>query len=354
MRFDISFFPIDDMVLALTAGKLAAVLRSGVTLYDAVKIVSSETSDRKMRRILKICVDRLEKGDSLSEALASCGDMPRVFSGALKAGEESGRLVEIFDYLRAYYSAESKAKKRLYTAVRYPLFLIALTVAALWSVVVFLAPVMTSVFAAAGAVPPFPLRMLKAVSDFFSKNLCCAAALSAAAVLVIGLVCASVRGRLILSALKLRLPVIGKIKLFETAAQFAHTVALLSLSGLAMPEIINIAKGVTNNPLIEKRLGYAAERIEGGDSVGCALCAEKYLPPMICKMAAVGEASGTLSDVMAAAGDYYDMEAMAHTDRALALLEPVLTVAAGLFAAFIVISVFVSVLSMYDVIAFWM
>ena len=341
---------VKEAVLALAASKFAAVLRAGVLLPDAIGIIAAETTDRRMKRILIACAHRLSEGYTFAEALASHRGIPEVFVEAVRAGEENGRLAETFDYLNTYYSGRNNVKKKLHAAARYPEFLVCLSAVTVWIVIVCLVPVMTSIFTMAGTQIPVLMKILIAVSQFLSSKWWCATIIIIAVIIIWRILMQTHRGAIIISNLKLHLPIVGKISRLAAAGQFAHTVAMLTSAGLTLPEVMSIAGRVIDNRVVGETVTFAAHAIESGECIGCVLCGNKYLPRMICEMVTVGEEAGTLETAMSIAGDYCNAEAMERSDNALAMLEPTLTVITGLFVAFIVISIFVSIFSMYDAI----
>lgn len=345
---------VKDAALALAASKFAAVLHAGVLLPNAIEIIAAETADGRMKRILTACAHRISDGYTFAEALALHRGIPEVFIETVRVGEENGQLTETFDYLNAYYSSRNNMKKKLYAAERYPKFLACLSAVTVWMVIVYLVPIMTSVFTAADTRMPLPMRILIAVSQFFSSNWWCAAIIIIAFIIVWQILRRTRCGAMMISKLKLHLPIVGKISRLAAAGQFAHTAAMLTSAGLALPDVMRIAGRVIDNRAVGEEIELAAHSIESGECLGCVLCTSKYLPHMICEMVTVGEESGTLETAMSIAGDYCNAEAMAISDRALMMLEPTLTVIMGLFVAFIVISIYVSIFSMYDAIGLFL
>ena len=343
-------FNVKDAALALAASKFAAVLRAGVLLPDAIEIIAAETTDRRMKCILTASAHRLSEGYTFAQALASHRGIPELFIEAVRIGEENGRLTKTFDYLNTYYSGRNNVKKKLHAAARYPEFLACLSVVTVWIVIACLVPVMKSVFTVAGTQMPTPMNMLMAVSQFLLSNWWCAAIIIIVAIIIWRILMRTRRGVMIISKLKLHLPIVGKISRLVAAGQFAHTVAMLTSASLTLPEVMSIAGRVIDNRAVGETITLAAHSIESGECIGCVLCSNKYLPRMICEMVTVGEETGTLETSMFIAGDYCNAEAMARSDSVLAMLEPMLTVITGLFVAFIVISIYVSIFSMYDAI----
>lgn len=341
---------IKEDSLALAAGQLAAVLSAKMPLTDAVALLAPVTSDRRIRRVLENCSRLLYSGSTLSEAFALQKGLPVVWVEAVRIGEETGRLAPAFGYLADYYRRRSRVKKKVRAATRYPAFLCVLTLVVLRIVMTSLLPAVTAVFSAFDAELPAPTRALAALSRFFSSPWICLLPVAPAVIILLYFLIKTDRSAVAAATWRLRLPFFGRIALLTAAGQFSDTVSLLLGSGLSLPEAMRVTVRSIDDPTVRSAAATVSAKIEAGEQLGSAMRDCGCFPSILCEMAAIGEATGTLQTTMSAAGAYCYEEASAKSERLLSMLEPALIVLVGALVAFVVISVFLPLFSMYDAI----
>ena len=156
------------------------------------------------------------------------------------------------------------------------------------------------------------------------------------------------QGKLFLSRLRLRLPIIGKISRMNAAAQVANTMSTLLAAGLPVNRAVEIISRILDLRSMSADLERCVPRLESGDTLAQCLTDVNDLPDMLVEMAGVGEESGSLEDTMSTVGQFYEEEAVRASDQALALIEPMITVILGVFVGFIVIAIYMPMFTMYQ------
>lgn len=343
---------VSDKVLALTASQFAIMLRAGLPMGKVVSLIADQTSDRLMKKILTACAADVSAGYSLAQSLEKNGKkIPAAFIETVRAGEESGSLEICFTRLKDYYDKAHKLKRKVKSALTYPIILIILAFVVVGIVMVVLVPSMLSMFENAGEALPWPTLVLMAVSDFFVAWWPVLIGALAAILIGIKLYGKTPAGALNLGKLKLKLPVIGKIGIMNAASQFANTLCVLLTAGLPINRVLAITSRVMDNPAVAKTLDESVADLEEGKRLAVALRDNPYLPPMLIEMVAVGEETGALEDTMNTIGTYYDEEAAAASEKALGMLEPMMTVFLGVFIGFIVIAIYMPMFTMETLVA---
>lgn len=338
---------VSDKVLALTASQFAIMLRAGLPMGKVVSLIADQTSDRLMKKILTACAADVSAGYSLAQSLEKNGKkIPAAFIETVRAGEESGSLEICFTRLKDYYDKAHKLKRKVKSALTYPIILIILAFVVVGIVMVVLVPNMLTMFESAGEALPWPTLVLMAVSDFFVAWWPVLIGVLAAVIIGIKLYGKTPAGALNLGKLKLKLPVIGKIGIMNAASQFANTLCVLLTAGLPINRVLAITSRVMDNPAVAKTLDESVADLEEGKRLAVALRDNPYLPPMLIEMVAVGEETGALEDTMNTIGTYYDEEAAAASEKALGMLEPMMTVFLGVFIGFIVIAIYMPMFTM--------
>lgn len=343
---------VEDKTLALTASQFSIMLRAGISIGRVVELIAAQTSDRLMKRILTECSADVNAGYSFATSLERHGKkIPAAFIETVRAGEESGTLEICFDRLQAYYEKAHKVKKKVKSALTYPTVVILLSVVVVGIVMVVLVPTMLELYGNMGQDLPLITRILIGISDFFVGYW---------PFLIIGLTVLIIAyklyqktpsGELNVAKIKLKIPVIGKIGIMNSASQFANTVSTLLTAGLPAPRVLTITSRVMDNRAVGVELEKSVVELESGKGFGDVLKNSTYLPEMLVEMAAVGEESGSLEETMDTIGSYYDEEAVAASDRALGMLEPMITVFLGIFVGFILLAVYLPMFNMYGGVA---
>lgn len=343
---------VSDKCLALTASQFTILLRAGIQIGRVVELIAGQTTDKLMKRILTNCAEDVNAGYSLAASLDRHGKkVPAAFIETVRAGEEAGTLEVCFARLQVYYEKAHRVKRKVRSALTYPAFLIVLAVVVVGIVMVKLVPTMLELFGNMGAELPLATRMLIGTSDFFVAYWPHLIIGITSIIIAYKLYEKTPQGELNLAELKTRLPIIGRISIMNAASQFANTVSTLLSAGLPTARVLTITSRVLDNRSIGVSLEKLVVDLESGKSMGQVLKSNRYLPDMLKEMVSVGEESGSLEETMDTIGSYYDEEAVAASDKALAMLEPILTVFMGGLVAFILIAIYIPMFNMYSGVA---
>ena len=343
---------VEDKTLSLTASQFSIMLRAGIPIGRVVELIAGQTNDRLMKRILTECAADVNAGYSLANSLEKNGKkIPAAFIETVRAGEESGTLELCFDRLQKYYEKAYKVKKKVRSALTYPAVVILLSFVVVGIVMVVLVPTMLELYGNMGQDLPLITRILIAISDFFVGYWPFLLVGIAVLVIVYKMYKKTPNGELNIDKVKMKIPVIGKIGIMNSASQFANTVSTLLTAGLPAARVLSIVSRVVDNRAVGVTLEKAVVDLESGKGFGAVLKDNEYLPEMLVEMVSVGEESGSLEETMDTIGTYYDEEAVAASDKALGMLEPLLTIFLGVFVGFILLAVYLPMFNMYGGIA---
>lgn len=339
---------VADKTLSVTASQFSILLRAGIPMGRTVQLIAEQSSDKLMKRILTQCSQDVDAGYSLAHSLQKNGKkIPVAFIETVRAGEESGTLEICFDRLTAYYEKAHNVKKKVRSALTYPIFLVLLAVVVIGIVMCTLVPTMLDLFSNMGQALPLPTRILMGASDFFVGYWPYLLVGLVVIIIAYKLYAKTPGGEMKLAKLKLKIPVIGKIGIMNSASQFSNTLSTLLTAGLPMARVLSITSKVLDNKAVGESIEKLVVDIESGKSLGEVIKSNEYLPDMCKEMTSVGEESGSLEETMGTIGAYYDEEAMEASQKALQMLEPMMTVGLGLFIGFIVISIYFPMFQMY-------
>ncbi len=338
---------VSNKTLALTANQFFIMLKAGLSMTRTIELIADQCTDKLMRRYLRASAADVAAGYSLAASLEKNGKkIPAVFIETIRAGEESGTLEQSFQSLEEYYTRAHKTRKKVKSALTYPIIVLLLAVVVIGVVMVVLVPRMTETLQSFGTELPLITRILIAISDFFKNWWWLLLIIIAVIALGIYFFGKTERGKMAYSKLRMKMPVLGKISRFNAAAQVANTLATLLAAGLPVTRALDIVSRVVDMRCVGKELNEAIVKLEGGMSLGEALKDSKWLPEMLIEMITVGESSGMLEETLRTIGMYYNDEATSASDAALGLMEPIITIVLGVVVGFIVIAIYIPMFSM--------
>ena len=349
LNIDIGGNRLNIKNLSVMCKQIAITLKSGIQLARCLELIGAQTEDKMLRKMLLTCADDVASGSSLSASMErNCPHLPVTFIETIRAGEESGNIDRSFDEMAAYYEKQFKTKDKIKSAMRYPLFVIAIAVVVLIVVMTMVVPSLTNTFDSLGGELPIITVILIDVSHFFEKFWALIGIVIVACVLGIRLYNKTPQGALNHGRFQLKMPVMGKLHRLNAAAQFANTMSMLLQSGLTVDRAVAITAKTMDNAILTKQISEMTGRIEEGRPLGECIRKVEGLPDTLKEMCAIGEETGDLDSTLSVIGDFYASEADTATKDVIAKLEPTMLVFLALFAGFIVIAIYLPMFTMYN------
>jgi MSHA biogenesis protein MshG len=326
--------------------QMYSMLRAGVPMFRAITALATTTANPTLRQTLEIVGGSLESGRSLSEALGRHADVFSMFYiSMVRVGETSGNTEEIFRQLAFYLDREKETRKKIKSALRYPLFVITAIAVALGIISIFVIPAFADMFRSFGAELPLPTRILMAISDFMVAYWPMLLGGIVAAIIGLRTFINTEDGAYRWDRLMLNLPLTGPVVYKASLARFSHLFAM-SL-GAAVPLItsLTVVAHALNNRFLEERILGMRSGIEQGKALSMVAANSGIFDSLVMQMLAVGEESGTVTDLLKEIADYYDREVDYATERLSAAIEPILTIIIGVLVLVMAMGVF---LPMWD------
>ncbi|MBI1733220.1 MAG: type II secretion system F family protein [Gammaproteobacteria bacterium] len=337
-------------IIALTR-QLGTLLQAGLALDEALITLARVVQSPPLQRLIQEIQDSVQRGASLSEALAQ---HPRHFTALhvnlIRAGEAAGELPPVIDRLATYLEQSQELRSAVQTALIYPALLCVVALCSLAAIMVFVVPQFIPLFEDAGATLPLLTRLVFGAAGI---------ARDAWLPLLAGLVVLGwiVKKRLEQPAPRLRwdlaclrLPLIGTvIREFETA-RFTRTLGILLGSGVPILTGIRLAGDVVRNRALAAVVEDMGASLEQGLPLTGPLRKSGLFPPLAVQLMEVGEESGQLDQMLLKTSEIYDGNVRIAIKRALALLEPVLILGLGGLIALIIMSVLVAILGLNELV----
>ena len=338
--------PIPNDEFLVFNQELAALLRAGLPLMQALDLMLERMKDENFRPILQDIRDRVKSGENLSDAFASYGDVfPRLYSSTLKAGERSGEMESVIRRFIRYLQLVSGARKKIMTALTYPTVLVGLSLIMLTVMGLYVVPKFTAFYADLDAELPFLTRWTLGIASFVRGQW-----LILTTALVVGWISfrrwrATSRGQIAVDHFKLRLPLVGEILHRFGLAEFCRSLATLLSGGIPLVTASEIAIGGVSNAYLRTRLEPSVDLVRQGQAFHHALEQSHAFTDMAIDMIKVGESTGSLDDMLVAVSDFLDEQVEVRTQRLLSLVEPILLVVMGVIIAILLISIYLPLFS---------
>lgn len=346
---DIYVAGMKDRDLALFSSQFAAAIKAGISVEKTLSILGGQAEKRRWRKCLVKTAQFVKAGGSLADGFeeADPDGFPAAFLEMVRGGEHSGRLAEVFQSLSVYYERRYKAKQKMETSLIYPCFVLGMAVLVLTFIVGWVVPSIAAVLKEMGTDLPLGTKILLSISGFLQEHI--VALLSAVILAIGGVVCywKSERGREQLEMIIKKLPMIGKLLDMSIYAQFCHTVATLLQAGVPLPQVLVVTAGSIDNRRTGKKIRQAAGKLQTGESLGMWMKEDGTFPQILKEVCAIGEESGELASMLASMGEYFDTQEEIAARKLAAGLEPALMVVLAIATGFIVISMYLPLLSMY-------
>lgn len=316
--------------------QIAAFVRTGIPIIDAVKVVEEGTDNKRFKNILVEVRESLEGGVPFSEALAPHQNVfPSYYLGILRSAELTGQLDTVLDQLSSYIERDMETRAKIKSAMTYPMVVMALSVVTVFIMAIFVLPRFVDFFEDMGSELPLPTRMLLNFAGFMGNWWW--ALFLGIALFVGGFLFLRSRegGRRFLHARYMGLPVIGDIVQFSSVERFTRIIGAMMRAGVPLPEAMASAIESTNNQVFIDKLRVARDEMLEGDGVAVPLERTEVFPAAAIQMFIVGEETGSLDQQMESAADYYGRELEYKVKRLTDLFEPAVIIAMGGVVGFV-------------------
>lgn len=330
--------------IAILTSQLASLLKAGLPLVSALRSLQQQLSGSPLAHIIERIERNVSESMTLSEALAQ---FPRVFAksytATIRAGEEGGMLAEVLARLAGNLKKEMEIRGRIRGAMAYPIFLCVLGGLTLTVLLTFVIPKFTKLFATMGEQLPLPTQLLLTFSGTMDRFW--PVVLGVLAIIIISSLLA-MRQEAVRSAIDrwaLILPYIGQIIRRSEIARFARTLSELLKSGVPILNGLQITRGVMTNRNFAAAIDSIREAVAKGSPVASVLAELDVFTPLVVNMAAVGEQSGQLSELLLEVADIYEKECERAIQAFTTILGPALIVLLGGIIAFVITAILLPV-----------
>jgi len=333
--------------------QLAAFVRAGIPLVEAIEVIEEETEDKTLRVVLGGVRASLISGDTLSAALTPYETLfPQFYIDMVKAAELTGKVDDVLDDMSNYIKRDMEARGTIKSAAIYPIVILFVSIVTVVVLSVFVLPRFKVFFQSFKATLPLPTRMLIGVTDFLTAYWW--ALLLGFVIVVVSLMVAvrTTRGRRIKDRMMLKMPVIGEVIRFSIVERFCRLLATMMEAGVPLPEAMAVLGQGTKNVLFQTGLADVRDAMMRGEGLARPLSASELFPGAVVQMVRVGENTGTLATQLEVASDYYGQELEYKIQHLTALFEPVVIILMGAAVGFVAIALISAMYGIYRQVQF--
>ena len=320
--------------------QFAVMIEANITIVRALKILATQTSNKKFRAVINEIAEDVDNGVKLSKAMEK---HPEAFDGffvhIIRAGETTGKLDEVLQYLADQKEKDYDVLNQVKGAMYYPVFVVAGMVAVGIIMMISVIPKLTAILEETGQALPLPTRIFIGFSNFFQSFWWILIFLVLFALLGVRVAISMKAGKLVVDYVKLQIPIFGNIYNKVYLARFSRSFATLLASGVPLTEALQITADVVDNAFYQKVLGKTIQAVTGGESVATEINKASKIPSMVGQMMRIGEETGKLDQVLVKMAEFYEKEVDALVRGLVRLVEPIIIILLGLGVFTLVVAI---------------
>jgi type II secretory pathway component PulF len=319
----------DSLILHFTK-QLYTLLKAGVPIISSLRALKEQMQDEGFKQIIETIQHDIEGGSKLSDALAQFPKVfPTIYTNSVKVGEISGTLEETLLYVHDYLDTDSRMKKDVKKAFRYPMFVMIGLVGAFIVFTTTVIPSFLPMFESMGADLPLPTKILVVAHDLIMNY-------GLFLLLGLGLLIAGIilyirkpEGKLKFDTLVLQIPILGPFVKKVNVSRFAKLFFTMNKTGINITKAFEIMQGTMENRVFHKEIGIIADKISKGEKIATSISQSPHFTSLLVEMIAIGEKSGSLDDMLFSVSEYYNSEVSDTVANMTSLIEPIVTVLLG-------------------------
>jgi type IV pilus assembly protein PilC len=327
-----------DEVMNLSR-QLAAFVRAGVPILEALGTLSDEVQNPLLRQILREVHAGLRAGEQLSGAFEPHErHFPPFYVDMLRAAEATGKLDMVLEQVAHYIERDLDARRKIRSALAYPMIVLVASLGTVGILTLFVLPRFKVFFASLDATLPLPTRMLLGFTDLMTNTWWMF--LAGIILMLLGLLRANHTegGRRFLDKALLRLPIVGDVARVAIVERCCRVLATMVQAGVPLPTALTIVSEASNNRVYQDALEQVRDATLGGAGIAKPIADTHLFPNTVVQMIRVGEETGTLDDQLQVSADFYDRELDHRIKKLTTLFEPAVIIGMGLVVGFVAVA----------------
>jgi type IV pilus assembly protein PilC len=329
--------------------QLSVLMDAGLPIVRSLKILGNQQKPGLLKNIVIEVSEDVETGSSFSEALAKHPKtFDKLYVNMVKAGEAGGVLDVILQRLAGFMERMEALKRKIIGASIYPAVVITIAVAVVLAIMTFIVPKFEEVFKQVKVPMPGLTLMLMGISNVIKDYWWAILAFPFVFLFVVKAWGRTKGGRITIDRIKLNAPLVGPIVKKSVISRFCRTLGTLLQSGVPILEALAIVKNATGNEVVSNAIATVHDSIREGESIAEPLAACGVFDDIVINMIDVGEETGELDKMLLKVADNYDNEVDAAVSALMSVMEPILIVGLGFTVGFIVVALFLPLISLLE------
>ena len=337
--------------LAVFSRQFATMINSGLSLLRALTILGEQTGNRRLGEVVTMVRAEVEKGTSLSAAMAK---HPKIFNrlyvSMVRAGEIGGFLDQVLLNVADTFEKEVTLRGKIRSAMTYPVVVFAMVLMIVSAMLIFIVPTFAALYDSLGGTLPLPTRLLMGASDGLRRFFPLVVLAVVGAVFAFRRLKATPTGRYQLDRFKLKVKVFGPLFHKSALSRFSRTLATLIHSGVPILQALEIVAETVNNMVISRAVRDVQDSVREGESLALPLSKHPTFPAMVVQMMAVGEETGALDTMLSKVADFYDQEVEAAVASLTSMIEPILIAVMGAAVGGMVIALYLPLFNIINLV----
>lgn len=347
---DISFKP-DTRSIGMLLNQLSVMISAGISIHSALEIVSKQSINSKLKKIVDRLLIKVSSGVSFSKAVSEEDfEDTRLLSAMINAGEMSGSLDMVLAMMSDFYIKKAENNRKIKSALIYPAILMVTSIIVLGFVLTYVFPIFLNLFETSDRILPKSTQLLIGISKLLSEH---------GLIILFGLLILNLgiyllykkndKLKSVVDTAILKLPIIGRYIKYRSVTNAAANFSILSGCGVPVLDILNIIKNSTSNTYIYKIYENIIIEITSGSTLNESFSRNKFFPELFTSMLKIGEETGNLDAVMEKTSVYYESELNNSMTALISVFEPIMILIMAIIVGFIVLSI---AIPMFDLVTF--
>jgi type IV pilus assembly protein PilC len=322
------------------------LIRAGLPILNSLELLIKRQKDKQLKQILQNVRDRVKGGELLSDSFAAQGNVPKIYTTTLMAGEKSGNMDEVLTRYINFQRLAMTFRKKLFVSLIYPTLLVSVVMVMVMFLFTYVVPKFAELFNSLDAKLPEITVFMLAVGQNAQKY---------APFVLVGLVIAGFllwrwkdtdRGGDQIDRIILSLPLLGGIRLKHQVASFSRMLSTLLQGGLPLVPAMETAGSSMSSRRILKGVMRAGVRVREGQGLAGSLEEQGIFPELAVEMIEVGESTGALPAMLNSVAEFYEEDVQTALGAAMALIEPVILIIMAVFVGGVLISLYLPIFTL--------
>ena len=333
--------------LVIFTRQFATMVDAGIPILQSLEALTEQTANLRFKEALNTIRTDIQTGSSLSD---SFGKHPKIFDqlyvNMIRVGESGGTLTAILERVAMYLEKSERLRQKVQGAMIYPAVVMSMAMLITIGLLVKVVPTFAQIYSSLGQKLPAMTQMLIDLSSFLQHDLLYLGAAGFLAAFLFDKYRKTPTGHILVDTMLLKLPVFGDLICKVSVSRFCRTFATLNQSGVPILESLDIVGKTCGNRVIEILVGEIKTSVKEGESIAVPLSKSTIFPLMVTRMIAIGEKSGQLEKMLSKVAEFYDEQVDTAVEGLTKLIEPLIIGFLGIVVGFIVIALFMPILSM--------